>query len=156
MGRDNNNAGLHMIWHNGYGKYEDLSRYDMMVQGRFSSSERNNSSQSQSKKQTDNDMQSRFYELYADLIPFKNWYVSDSIFTNMILIAVKNKKNLNEILSKCKSLIEKDKLNDVFHPTSFDKTFVFISLVADCLECSVADFFQKINLETVKHFTFYI
>lgn len=124
MGYNNHHAGLHMIQYGRYGQYDDLKYYDDLA----------------NKKETkQHDVLDNKKEIKQQDISLKNYELGNLPVINILITAMKKKKDIYDIITACEDKIKNDPyLNDT--PQSY-QIFVLLSLIADRLGCSLSSLF---------------
>ena len=178
MGYNNNNAGMHMIWHRRYGLYDDLEYYDRLAEKRVEDDEQrkdvdNRMDMNQpSQKQKKHKMKSRQCNKHQDLsfpkapaygtekvIHLDNIIGSDIVTRNIMLIALKRKFDIKKILLEVEDIMKKDERTNPKpswdNPWSWlpklDKSVIFLNILAEKLDCSIIEFFID-DEKTTKQF----
>ena len=137
MGYNNNNAGMHLMWHSHYGKYDDLEYYDRLIaeqekekrllaekehqkQESDKKTMDNNSANKDNKKKTNN---KKKYYTASKTLPVKNqsFYGNESIISaeyfdrlsnifraNVMIKALEKKIDIYGILDECEDIMKRD------------------------------------------------
>lgn len=141
MGKDNHNAGLHMIWYtwNNYSGYTD--KYTEMI-GEEMNKKKTLLSTKKEEKNT--------YNYNLVISPDKLFNTYNILMGNIMFRAIKYKLDISRILKKCEKIMqEDDRMNENKNELSrngFPKLFfssVFLSLIADELGCEVYELFKE-------------
>ena len=169
MGHNNNYAGMHWIYFNHYGKYEDLSYYDRlaakkrekqtiintMIPGKkgedlpMSKKEKIDPVDKSNKERkglgTNNEANQRKTDDKKDIvIADRHFAASFDVVDNIFTIAFEKRINLCPILRTSEIMCQDDiRFSNQQRWKMFDaeKTFVFLSLLADQMGCEVYEFF---------------
>ena len=134
MGYNNNNAGIKMIRYNHYGEYDDLKYYDELVL-----------KNAQKNKKIERKQSNENTEHYTEKnISSKHFMYSDAIIANIFIISMKKKKDIGEILYQCEKMMENDERTSLSLENRWPMvhySLLFLSMVAEKLECDVLEFF---------------
>ena len=171
MGYNNNYAGMHMIWHSHYGKYENLEYYDRMAAEKekekrlITEKERlkveeekkvknknqtgkNNKKQSQINSSTHKNPLKPAPFGTESIISYEYYDRLSNIFrANVMIEALERKLDIYGIINECEEIMKKDILtnppeNSLFYVyPRLERDLVFINLLADKMKCSVSDLF---------------
>ena len=180
MGRNNHHAGLHMIRFSKYGQYDDLDFYDRLVQQRrvlleAEMDEQNpnaieditqiESKDTKPKKKHKKKENKNTYDPWNIQIQYGTEEVLDiqriigpyqDMMANIMVLALKHKKDIYSILSECEDVFSKDSRINPPPKTDWclcpklDHSIAFLSLVAEKLDCNLYDFFIDNKLERQK------
>lgn len=166
MGYNNNHAGMHLIWHRRYGMYDDLRYYDRLAEeennrkklelkienkckdkvtekvNKSMDKEKNN----KNKTKPNNSKATYGNEILNDIDVQYYAGFPQSVMANIMIIALKNKKDIYAILEECEELMKKDKRTNpapdyMFGTSKLESTLVFLSMLADKLNCCTFEFF---------------
>lgn len=156
MGYNNNYAGMHLIRYSHYGQYDDLQYYDKLAEqeNQFKINARSESIKSTNKKKKIKkkllvELNDKYGGGYGvdELIDTHHFVYSNIIISNVMIIAMKNKKDIYEILIECENIMNNDYRTNAVPKISWsympqmDKLMIFLSLLAEKLNCNIWDFF---------------
>lgn len=170
MGYNNNHAGMHMISYKRYSNYENLNHYDNIDEKillrtrkqikkqniekeRVSETKVNNTNKNKTSKNTSNQSNTKRTpkRVYGnDNVISQEFFKSmDLVSKNLMLIALKQGKDTKSIINEAEELMNQDRRTnaelDIQNPWSWlpivEKSTIFLSILADKLNCSVQDFF---------------
>lgn len=174
MGYNNHHAGLHMIRYRGYGAYDDLRYYDRLAleerRIRLLEGEKNrveeddltkerqavdmeNSSKEklQKKKSVEACRMKVPQRTYGttEIIDIEHFLLRDLITVNVMIMALKGKKDIYKILNEAESLMKEDSRtnnaltweNSISWMPMMWRASIFLSILADKLDCSIQEFF---------------
>ena len=168
MGYNNNHAGMHMMRYGKYINYDNLDYYDKIVQEEHLERKRveektknkgNSELNSKSEKANKREKRKKKFNNKEEVIYPPRKYgtetiieddyflVSKTINKNIMLYALKNRKDAYQILVETEDLLKKDKRTNAKltwgNPWSWmpilNKSLIFLSIVAKKLECTIAE-----------------
>lgn len=155
MGYNNNYAGMHMVRFTHYGQYDDLGYYDKLAEKENkckrikTESDKNHIDRKNKFKKKLVEWNNKYGGGYGveELIEINHFVYSHIIMSNIMIIAMKNKKDIYEILIECEDIMNNDyRANSVpniswSYMPMMDKFMIYMSLVAERLNCTIWDFF---------------
>lgn len=171
MGYNNNHAGMHMIWHRRYATYDDLAYYDRLAEEQrkkvkenevnrgdvtvMSQQEKVVNSKPKQKAKKKNVNSNSMMEIpripygTEKVIDIQYFGKIDLISKNLMFIALKNKINMGSILNDVEGIMKKDERtnskpsinNSWSWMPLLEKAMIFLTILADKLDCSVQEFF---------------
>lgn len=157
MSYNQHNAGMHLIWHKRYALYEDLHYYDKLAEkANKSATITQEKNEICVNKRKDSDKQVNLNKLEnvgeckmenTNEIGIQYFCgLPDTVMANIMLIAIKNKKDIRAILEECENMLSQDKrinqnLSDGVVVPKVEAALIFLQMVADKMECSVYEFF---------------
>ena len=183
MGYNNNYAGMHLIYFNHYGKYEDLGYYDRLVaketeklirintklpENKYGDLQMNKDESKKnsaiSNKQVDQKQEtinkskqgkeknknkprkvpSNSNREKERIIEDRHFNASFDVFLNIFTIAFEKRINMYPIIRNCEIMCQNDvRFSEQQRWEMYDseKTFVFLSLMADQMGCEIYEFF---------------
>ena len=150
MGRNNHNARMHMIWHRRYGAYDDLAYYDELAKKKALEEkakkvepELANEMNSNQTKQKCNNAPSKYGR--ESVVDIHHFLYADVVNANIMINAIKNKKDIVEILNKIEDLMKRDvrtnpsPKSQLSYFPKMDNAFRFLSILAEELDCAVSE-----------------
>lgn len=156
MGYNNNYAGMHMIRYSRYGQYDDLKYYDKLAEQERQCKKENAWSENSNSEDRKNKFKRELIDLnnklgggygVDELIDTHHFVYSNIVMSNVMIIAMKNKKDIYEILTECENTMNNDYRTNAVPKISWsympimDKLMIFLSLLAEKLNCNICDFF---------------
>lgn len=154
MGYNNNHAGMHMIRYSRYGEYDDLKYYDKLARENKSKEDYEIMQATQkradtTKKKKHNVKDNKGISEYGTekIIDMKHFMLPEVIVANILIMSMKNKKDIYEILSQCECEMKKDFRTNASSDVDWslmpliNNSIIFLSLVAEKLGCVISDFF---------------
>lgn len=156
MGYNNNYAGMHMIRYSRYGQYDDLKYYDKLAEQERQCKKVNARPENSNSEDRKNKFKKKLVDLnnkygggygVDELIDAHHFVYSNIVMSNVMIIAMKNKKDIYEILTECENTMNKDYRTNAVPKISWsyipimDKFMIFTSLLAEKLNCNIWDFF---------------
>lgn len=81
------------------------------------------------------------------VIDWKHFEIYHAIMANIMIIAIQHKKDILKILLECEKLMQLDKRTNASPESDWncmydsERVFIFLSMVADKLECNISDLF---------------
>lgn len=156
MGYNNNYAGMRMLRYSHYGQYDDLEYYNKLAEEENPCKKENDKAENSNNTDEKNKFKKRLVDLnnkygggygVEELIEINHFVHSQIIRSNIMIIAMKNKKDIYETLVECENIMNNDYRTNAV-PTiaesympKIDKCMIFMSLIAEKLNCTVWDFF---------------
>lgn len=156
MGYNNNYAGMHMIRYSRYGQYDDLKYYDKLAEQEKQCKKVNARPENSNSEDRKNKFKKKLVDLnnkygggygVDELIDAHHFVYSNIVMSNVMIIVMKNKKDIYEILTECENTMNKDYRTNAVPKISWsyipimDKFMIFTSLLAEKLNCNIWDFF---------------
>ena len=174
MGYNNNHAGMHIMRYSRCTAYDDLEYYDRVAQKKYAKkknlekmqercekepvnvkgdinmsdvkSHNQNKSKKQNPKKSTPSPPPRKYGT-EKVIDFSHFLSANLVSKNIMIYALKNKKDAYKILSDAEDLLEQDMRTnaEVNSPWSWitilEKSIIFLSVVAEKLDCTIQELF---------------
>ncbi len=170
MGYNNHHAGMHMIWHRRYAAYDDLDYYDKLaeekrIQARIEKENgeivemdkqentgqkptQQNIKKKQKSKSRQNTMEKPKIPYGTEkVIDIQYFSRMDLVSKNLMFMALKNKIDIGKILCEVEDIMKQDERTNAAINNSWswmpilEKAMIFLSILADKLNCSVQEFF---------------
>ena len=170
MGYNNHHAGMHMIWHRRYAAYDDLDYYDKLaeekrIQARIEKENgeivemdkqentgqkptQQNIKKKQKSKRRQNTMEKPKIPYGTEkVIDIQYFSRMDLVSKNLMFMALKNKIDIGKILCEVEDIMKQDERTNAAINNSWswmpilEKAMIFLSILADKLNCSVQEFF---------------
>ena len=170
MGYNNHHAGMHMIWHRRYAAYDDLDYYDKLaeekrIQARIEKENgeivemdkqentgqkptQQNIKKKQKSKSRQNTMEKPKIPYGTEkVIDIQYFSRMDLVSKNLMFMAIKNKIDIGKILCEVEDIMKQDERTNAAINNSWswmpilEKAMIFLSILADKLNCSVQEFF---------------
>ena len=162
MGRTNHHAGLHMIYFNRYGQYDDLAYYDKLVEeneakkrkilaekqdaidrAKKAATKELNGEREVSVKTKNNldDKEERKDD--SNLIGDVYFRRCADIYANIFLLAFERKIDVANMIKECEYIMANDKTIErraVYGITPIESSYIFLQLLADKMGCDVVEF----------------
>ena len=116
MGYNNNYAGMHMIRYSRYGQYDDLKYYDKLAEQEKQCKKVNARPENSNSEDRKNKFKKKLVDLnnkygggygVDELIDAHHFVYSNIVMSNVMIIAMKNKKDIYEILTECENTMIK-------------------------------------------------
>lgn len=158
MGYNNNYAGMHMIRYSRYGQYDDLKYYDKLAEQERQCKKENARPENSNSEDRKNKFKKKLVDLnnkyggdygVDELIDTHHFVYSNIVMSNVMIIAMKNKKDIYEILTECENTMNNDYRTNAVPKISWsympimDKLMIFMSILAEKLNCNIWDFFAN-------------
>ena len=170
MEYNNHHAGMHMIWHRHYAAYDDLDYYDKLaeekrIQARIEKENgeivemdkqentgqkptQQNIKKKQKSKSRQNTMEKPKIPYGTEkVIDIQYFSRMDLVSKNLMFMALKNKIDIGKILCEVEDIMKQDERTNAAINNSWswmpilEKAMIFLSILADKLNCSVQEFF---------------
>lgn len=182
MGYNNHHAGMHMIWHRRYAAYEDLTYYDKLAEEKSIRAKtekedkvivemntqentsqkptRQNTKKKQKNKSNQNTMEKPKIPYGTEkVIEIQHFTKMELVSKNLMFIALKNKIDIGKILCDVENIMKQDERTNAAPNNSWswmtilEKATIFLSILADKLNCSIQEFFID-NEEVCKKYIY--
>lgn len=179
MSRNNHHAGLHMISQKRYGSYDDLDYYNKIAsinrendpfyfklkkesENSHNKTHKSNNTQikqSTNKVQTNNQPNNLKKDKYY--IESYHFDLLERVMINVLVIALKKKLDLHNIIISIEELLINNKIVNSPHEKTIahyyfasEKSLIFFSMLAEKLECAVHELFINNDKENREYFQY--